>query len=101
MDVPQFVFHFCVPYRFLLSDDMDVVLFGIVLQIPEALTSFENIAIHPSVSFIQQAVFEHYSPIDSHAAISSFFSNKNVAVNIIVQVSLGTCARLSLWFACD
>lgn len=71
-----------------------VTPFGIVSQIPESMTSFENTVVHSLESFIQQTGFEHLFSI--LLLIGSYFQgfffccccfpyNKNAAVNILVH----------------
>lgn len=96
-------FFFSTQYSF-FSDGTAVIPFGIVPQVPEALTSWKHCCL--SLSVIHSAnyflILVIYSSVDSHTAISRFlfffFYSKNVVcVKILVQVSLGTCVRLSLW----
>lgn len=58
----------------------------------------ENIVIHPSVSFIQETIFEHLLFILLLLVMQLFpiffYNNNNVAV---WTFSLGTCTRLSPW----
>lgn len=68
-----------------------------------SLWPLENIVIYLSVSFIQQTIFEYLLSVRLLIVMQLFpvffFSivKMLLVVKILVQVSLGTCVRLSLW----